>query len=149
LGESNFAATATAELPQHDQNEPLFDSNDKNIDDQGDEFDEDMERLDDEQLESDNGSFDEESSQIDGSDQGEEIEEEETQLKEDIYGRQIDAMTGKIVHGVDASKAQQKLEQLNEESDLTEEKRLALTKSIRSIFNRFAQNYSHNLLVSD
>lgn len=66
------------------------------------------------------------------------IEEEEAELVEDIYGRTIDAKTGKVVKGVDTSKAQEKLQQLDEEeSELTEEKRAALTKSIRSIFNRF------------
>lgn len=66
----------------------------------------------------------------------EEDEVEQSKYIEDIYGRTIDAKTGKIVKGVDTSKAQQKLEQLNEESELTDEKRQALTKSIRSILNR-------------
>lgn len=69
---------------------------------------------------------------------GSELEEEdEAQLVEDIYGRTVDSKTGKIIKGVDTSKAQEKLDQLNEESELTNEARLALTKSIRSILNRF------------
>lgn len=55
---------------------------------------------------------------------------------EDIYGRKVDSKTGRLVEGVDSSKAQEKLNRLNEESELTAEKKLALTKAVRSILNR-------------
>lgn len=136
LCEGNLSASA-AELPKNDEDEPLFENpEDKAMevdqeDEQSDqEMDDDAEQND---SESEEGSFDEESDQ----DSDQEDEPEKETLVEDIYGRTIDAKTGKIVKGVDTSKAQQKLEQLNEESELTEEKRQALTKSIRSIFNRF------------
>lgn len=134
LCEGNLSANATAELPQNDGDEPLF------------ENPEDKEMLDDQEMEEDGeqsdnaseGSLNEEAELNDSDQEEEPEEEEEAKLVEDIYGRTVDAKTGKIVKGVDTSKAQQKLDKLNEESELTEEKRLALIKSIRSIFNRFA-----------
>ncbi|KAI6170508.1 Nucleolar MIF4G domain-containing protein 1 [Aphelenchoides bicaudatus] len=98
-----------------------------------------------EESDNDEPEIEESDNEASGSDENDESdasgsEEEEAQTIEDIYGRKIDAKTGEVVEGVDASKAQKKLDQLNEESDLSEEKRQALTKSIRSIFNRLNQS---------
>jgi len=116
-----------------DENAPLFDN-----------IKEDHESVNDEEMEyeeQDNeGSEIEEDSEV-AEESESESEVDESRLVEDIYGRMIDSKTGKVVKGVDTSKAQEKLNKLNEEdSELTEEKRFALTKSIRSILNRLNES---------
>ncbi|KAI6239121.1 Nucleolar MIF4G domain-containing protein 1 [Aphelenchoides fujianensis] len=74
-------------------------------------------------------------------DDEEEPEEDEEALTEDIYGRLIDRRTGKVVKGVDTSKAQEKLEKLNEESELLNESTLVHSvKTMEQIFKSNSRN---------
>lgn len=110
------------------EEEDDMDDNEEYVDLKGDDDDDVMEFVDENDLPEDD--------ELDKDDFDDFEAEEESNIVEDIYGRKVDSKTGKIIDGIDSSKAKEKLKELENQSELTGEMRFQLTKSIRSILNR-------------
>ncbi|CAD5206070.1 unnamed protein product [Bursaphelenchus okinawaensis] len=112
----------------------------EDMDEYDDEDDEEIVGLNDGDADFDHQEFDDELDDEGdlGDDENDEFVEDDDnpRVSEDIYGRKIDARTGKLLEKIDVNKAAEKLRQLEEESGLSKEAKLQLTKQIRSIVNR-------------
>jgi nucleolar MIF4G domain-containing protein 1 len=61
-------------------------------------------------------------------------------IKEDIYGRKVDAKTGKVIEGTSAARAMEKLEELNKNSAELAEQRARIAKTLRGSINRLNES---------
>ncbi|CAD5208554.1 unnamed protein product [Bursaphelenchus xylophilus] len=106
------------------------------LDESGDENAEDLDDFDDELDEEEEMELNDENSDFGDKEFDDEDDEDSHHITEDIYGRKVDAKTGKLIEKIDTNRAAEKLKKLEEESELSKEAKFQLTKQIRSILNR-------------
>jgi nucleolar MIF4G domain-containing protein 1 len=133
------------------ETEESIDDEDEVMDDEGEsigDIDEEMNELEDELFGdgiSDNEEVEneqEEEHDISGEEDEEEYSESENEpeVKEDIYGRKVDAKTGKVIEGTSAARAMEKLEELNKNSTELAEQRAKISKTLRGSINRLNES---------
>uniref|UniRef100_A0A7E4VKX8 MI domain-containing protein n=1 Tax=Panagrellus redivivus TaxID=6233 RepID=A0A7E4VKX8_PANRE len=144
------AEKLAAEVADDDDSDEDLAEDDDDAEDFED-FDDEMNALEDMVLKGTGDSEDElDGDSGDNSDADEDIEasEDETEssaIKEDIYGRKVDARTGDVVENVSTSRAREKLEALDANNTELAEQRFKIQKTLRGALNRLNE---HTLVAS-